>query len=185
MWMFSGDTILFLDASKCVRKHWKGKTLPRHWLGHNSVSASPKVGASVETEVGAPLSALRTLRSTDELVTGPVCCCWLPTHPGAGCYPSDLRPWWPLCQVVNGCGQACDWVFLGGMSLRWSMEHSHGMCVHSSPRAAALQESLLGGHFSALGALASSRFALQTKVRGTENRQMRGFQPRLGWNLSR
>ena len=50
----------------------------RHWPGRNAVSASPKAGASVETEVGAPLSTLWTLQRDEpgSWPPVPVNCCF-------------------------------------------------------------------------------------------------------------
>lgn len=124
MLIFSTDATLFLDASKCVRERWKGKAFGR-WPGRNCVSASPKVRASVEPEIGAPLDALGPVQDGGCFLLAQMslgaghCPCQLSLAAHRSrCWPLNLPAllWsipsenlcWPPCQAANGCGPACD-----------------------------------------------------------------------------
>ena len=66
---------IVLRCLKMCKGTLEGKAL-RRWPGRNVVIASPKAGASVETEVGAPLGALWTLQR-DEPGSWVTCSCQL------------------------------------------------------------------------------------------------------------
>lgn len=174
-WMWIVSTLLFLDALKCVENTAK-ESASRCWPSGNCGGASLKVLAFVETEAGAPLDALWTLQDN----------WWLHTsteEPGPG-YPSPsaavrglevlLLPeslpvilwsvhsehlWWPSCQVVNGCGHACDWAWgVSGLGGPWfdAGDHSHGTRVSRLLRVVLCRNPFLRPFQHALNTVASS-----------------------------
>lgn len=117
MWIFS--PLLFLDAFQCVREYWEDKFF--QILARRELWRCPlRVLACVETEAGAPLSALWPLRDNGYFTPASGGWVWLPS-PAA--VVRALRPSRSFCgpsvlTLLPGWewrGRACDWagLFLG------------------------------------------------------------------------